>query len=137
MRSQPVPHLFLSILTGAYRCRILPLVVLPDTLPARSASRSRLADWHPARHCGRKGNDAARPARHWWVARHQAYRIPCYIRHIALHRSASRRPESFDTPKRRTVPPPSPWQPLLLYLRRYRHRNAGYGLVPPAPCTSA
>ena len=70
MRSQPVPHLFLSILTGAYRCRILPLVVLPDTLPARSASRSRLADWHPARHCGRKGNDAARPARHWWAARH-------------------------------------------------------------------
>ena len=42
MRSQPVPHLFLSILTGAYRCRILPLVVLPDTLPPRSASRSRL-----------------------------------------------------------------------------------------------
>ena len=65
MRSKTCSASFLFILIGAYRRRTLPLVILPDTPPVRSASRSRLAGWHPARHCGRKGNDAARPHRHW------------------------------------------------------------------------
>lgn len=64
MRNRFCSASFLSILTGAYRRRILPLVALPDTLPVRSASRSRLAGWHQARHCGRKENGAAQQDRH-------------------------------------------------------------------------
>ena len=36
-----------------------------------------------------------------------------------------------------TLPPPYPWPPLSHHRWRGRFRNAGYGLAPPVPCTSA
>lgn len=63
--------------------------------------------------------------------------FPVIPRRTDVFRSASRTSGVSDVSGHQTLPPPYPWPPLSHHRWRGRFRNAGYGLAPPVPCTSA